>query len=248
MQHREGKLSTIFFLTQLYLRGTCTVHVRLGLIIPRLRTPCQPPSIPNPATPDRHPWTTRISDLSFTEITKSNVSFVRILRGGGVGRFDFQKFCLIFAPSVSIILFCIKKTWKKYHIFKLKTVWMQNEQFYYEKSWICGHFGNFTIQNDTLCVQTVFNFWSWSSSRPFRYKIRWLRPQEQKSRKISENRIALGGGIWRWEGRGLMLSLALWSTSTSLYHNLEKEVSPSSAMFVCAAACCCYLQENLIRL
>ena len=27
--------------------------------------------------------------------------------GGGLGRFDFQKFCLIFAPGVSIILFCI---------------------------------------------------------------------------------------------------------------------------------------------
>ena len=26
-----------------------------------------------------------------------------------VGRFDFKKFCLVFAPGVSIILFCIKK-------------------------------------------------------------------------------------------------------------------------------------------
>ena len=30
-------------------------------------------------------------------------------RGGEVGRFDFQKFCLIFAPVVSIIVFCIKQ-------------------------------------------------------------------------------------------------------------------------------------------
>ena len=60
-----------------------------------------------------------------------------------LGRLDFQKFCLIFALN-HLILYK-KRSLKKYQIFKLKTVWMQNGQFNYVKSWIFGNFGNFTI-------------------------------------------------------------------------------------------------------
>ena len=41
-----------------------------------------------------------------------------------LGRFDFLKLCLIFA---------FKKIWKKYQIFKIKTVWMQRNLFYIVK-------------------------------------------------------------------------------------------------------------------
>ena len=49
-------------------------------------------------------------------LAKADLLFVQILhpelgqvgdQGPGVGRFDFQKFSLIFTPGVSIILFCI---------------------------------------------------------------------------------------------------------------------------------------------
>ena len=52
---------------------------------------------------------------------------------GGGERFDFQKLSLI---CLIHPIFVSKKAWKKYQIFKLKTVLMQNGKFYYLKSWI----------------------------------------------------------------------------------------------------------------
>ena len=58
------------------------------------------------------------------------------LANRSLGWFDFQNFSLIFAPVAQSCYFASKKTWEKYQIPKLKTVWMQNGLFYYIKSWI----------------------------------------------------------------------------------------------------------------
>ena len=71
--------------------------------------------------------------------------------GRGLGRFDFQKFCLI----------------KKYQMFRLKTVSMQNVQFYYIKSWIFGIFGNLQYKMTPFASRQFLIFGAESSYRPF---------------------------------------------------------------------------------
>ena len=56
--------------------------------------------------------------------------------GEGVGRFDFQEFCLKseYCSRGLNQLILHKKDLKEVSDLKLKTVWMQNGQFYYIKS------------------------------------------------------------------------------------------------------------------
>ena len=104
-------------------------------------------------------------------------------------RFDFQKFCLIFAPCVSIIIFCIKKD-------------LEEASNLYVENWLDA--------KCALLLCKIMNFWQfcqfyyikWHPLRPdslkflelkvllghfFRYKIRWLRsPVSKNQRKFRQ--------------------------------------------------------------
>ena len=78
------------------------------------------------------------------------------------------------------------------------------------------------LKTRPFCFQAVFNFRFDISRRSFklRFKLRWLRPWEQKSRRILENRNALSQGIDHYLC-GCLSCYCNW-LAQKLFHRISK--------------------------